>query len=548
MWRSFALCALFSGVGLLWCFAATAIAEPPAPVVTLTDIDPFSREDIHRALERTISIAFKEMPLADVVVELTEKIGVPIVLDEHATALEGVGAQTPVTRKIDNVSGRGQLTLILNTLGLVYVVEEGFVLITTPEVAYGRLRTRVYPVGDLIQSTNMFNELIQDYGWLMELITDSVAPTTWDNMGAPGRIAFSGGNLIVSQTDETHNVIRALLAKIRMLRDSPHDKPLPTSIPVDNYLALSDAIFAQLKQHVTLQFVETPLFDVIEKLKALLKIEMQLDYRAMEDAGVGSDTPITFSCKSLYADVALRQLLEPHNLRFVVKEEILIITTPEVKEATTTLRLYPVRDLIDPNLLGTAAYDDLIEAMVSCIAPSTWDEAGGPGTIIPVENVGALLVGQTEENHLVLAKLLEDLRAANLAGQVQGGSNKPNFVTQVYHLPQIAIGVPPSTQAAADAPGVKTEDQLKESRLPAAAAAVDPPSDLIEVIKMIKKYAEPNSWEQSDETFIRIVRGNLLIRQRPIVHAKIEKLLITLNLIPGPYTCFGGMSTGPGTK
>jgi hypothetical protein len=367
-------------------------------------------------------------------------------------------------------------------------------------------------------------------------------------MGAPGRIAFSGGNLIVSQTDETHNVIRALLAKIRMLRDSPHDKPLPTSIPVDNYLALSDAIFAQLKQHVTLQFVETPLFDVIEKLKALLKIEMQLDYRAMEDAGVGSDTPITFSCKSLYADVALRQLLEPHNLRFVVKEEILIITTPEVKEATTTLRLYPVRDLIDPNLLGTAAYDDLIEAMVSCIAPSTWDEAGGPGTIIPVENVGALLVGQTEENHLVLAKLLEDLRAANLAGQVQGGSNKPNFVTQVYHLPQIAIGVPPSTQAAADAPGVKTEDQLKESRLPAAAAAVDPPSDLIEVIKMIKKYAEPNSWEQSDETFIRIVRGNLLIRQRPIVHAKIEKLLITLNLIPGPYTCFGGMSTGPGTK
>jgi hypothetical protein len=574
MWRSFAFCALFAGSSLLWCLPVIVFAEEPtageanddddpfSPTpqkpstpaeprlptggVKLSDAEPVTRKEIKRALARKISIEFVEIPLAKVVEVLAEKIGVPIMLDERQLNPVGIGSDTTITRNIDNIAGRGQLSLILDTLGLAYLVEDGFISITSPEVAAKRLRTKVFPVGDLIKSTNAFNESVEDPTWLIELIPKNVVALTWDQNGGPGTIAFSGGNLIVTQTDDVLDVINSLLAKIRTLRDALQVRPLPMSIAVDDYLALGDAIREQLRQPVSVDFVEMPLFDVIEKLKALLKIEMQLDYRAMEDAGIESDNPVTFSCKSLYADVALRRLLERYDLKYIAAGEVLLITTPEVNEAATTLRLYPVRDLIDPHRLGEAAYDDLIEAMVSCIAPSTWDETGGLGTIDPVVNAGAFLVGQTEENHRVLAKMIQDLRAENVTAEAQDGSNKANYVTQVYRLPQFAFGAPQPSKAAVNAPDVKVEDQAKNNKLPDDAAAVVAPSDLAEVIELIKKYVDPQSWGQDDEVYIRTVHRDLLIRQRPIVHAKIEKLLMELNLISNPDSGGHGMSGGIG--
>ena len=48
-----------------------------------------------------------------------------------------------------------------------------------------------------------------------------------------------------------------------------------------------------LKSPTQLEFIETPLQDVVDYLKDFHDIEIQIDNRALDDVGIGSDTPIT---------------------------------------------------------------------------------------------------------------------------------------------------------------------------------------------------------------------------------------------------------------
>jgi hypothetical protein len=50
---------------------------------------------------------------------------------------------------------------------------------------------------------------------LIEVITGTIFPTTWDCVGGPGSIAPAGGMLVISQTQEVHRQIEELLGKLR---------------------------------------------------------------------------------------------------------------------------------------------------------------------------------------------------------------------------------------------------------------------------------------------------------------------------------------------
>ena len=61
----------------------------------------------------------------------------------------------------------------------------------------------------------------RDFDSLIDLITSTVRPTTWDSVGGPGAIApFEGpaGMLIFSQTQDTHQETEKLLEQIRAAR------------------------------------------------------------------------------------------------------------------------------------------------------------------------------------------------------------------------------------------------------------------------------------------------------------------------------------------
>ena len=107
-------------------------------------------------------------------------------------------------------------------------------------------------------------------------------------------------------------------------------------------------IEAALKSPTQLEFVDTPLTDVIDYLKDYHQIEIQLDKKAMEDAGVGTDTPVTKSLKGVSLRSALRLMLAELSLKYVIKDEVLLITTTEAAENKLTTRVYSVADLVIP--------------------------------------------------------------------------------------------------------------------------------------------------------------------------------------------------------
>lgn len=103
--------------------------------------------------------------------------------------------------------------------------------------------------------------------------------------------------------------------------------------PLDRYLAERHAdpsetkVWQALDEPTELDFTDQPLSDVIDFLKARHNIEVQIDARALEDAGLGSDTPITRTLKGITLRSALRLMLSELELTYVVRNGVLMITT-----------------------------------------------------------------------------------------------------------------------------------------------------------------------------------------------------------------------------
>jgi general secretion pathway protein D len=80
-----------------------------------------------------------------------------------------------------------------------------------------------------------------DFDSLIQLITSTVAPTTWDDVGGPGSIAPFETNLsiVVSQTQAVHEQIVDLLEQLRRLQD------LQVTIEV-RFITLTDNFFERI--------------------------------------------------------------------------------------------------------------------------------------------------------------------------------------------------------------------------------------------------------------------------------------------------------------
>ncbi|HTN75012.1 MAG TPA: VWA domain-containing protein, partial [Pirellulaceae bacterium] len=115
-------------------------------------------------------------------------------------------------------------------------------------------------------------------------------------------------------------------------------------------------IFQALDEPVrSFEFFEAALSEVITSLKEFHDIPIVVDERALMDASIGTDTLITKSLKGISLRSALRLMLKDHNLSYVVKDEVLVITTKEEAETTLTTRRYSVADLVLPISSGAVA-------------------------------------------------------------------------------------------------------------------------------------------------------------------------------------------------
>ncbi len=124
-------------------------------------------------------------------------------------------------------------------------------------------------------------------------------------------------------------------------------------------------------------------------------------------------------------------LLSRKDLVFLIRDEVLQITTKQVVDAALATRTYPVADLTPGD-----KYDSLIDAITTNVAPTTWSEVGGPGSLSPVKAARSLVVSQTQDVQDQVLQLLRSLRAARKAGGVEWSA----VVAEVSHAQNCSGG------------------------------------------------------------------------------------------------------------
>jgi hypothetical protein len=207
--------ALAMALGLCWTLtaalarAADAVQPPWKP----------NEAKILAALDQKTELEFVDQPLSDVVDYLKQRHEIEIQLDTKALTDSGIGTDTPITKNVKGISLESALELMLRELDMTYVVCDEVMYLTTKSAAGNLLSTRTYPVADLVVREDGA-ALGDDYQSLIELITTSVGPKTWDEVGGAGSIQeFRNARaVVISQTFAVHRQVERLLASVRAAR------------------------------------------------------------------------------------------------------------------------------------------------------------------------------------------------------------------------------------------------------------------------------------------------------------------------------------------
>jgi general secretion pathway protein D len=105
----------------------------------------------------------------------------------------------------------------------------------------------------------------------------------------------------------------------------------------------------KLKTKVQPAYDEQPLTKVIESLSQVAGINIHLDPRGLEQEGVRSDTPVTFNLPNeISLKSALQLILEPLHLTYMIKDEVLKITSEQIRDGDLKIVTYSVGDLVIP--------------------------------------------------------------------------------------------------------------------------------------------------------------------------------------------------------
>ncbi len=110
---------------------------------------------------------------------------------------------------------------------------------------------------------------------------------------------------------------------------------------------INEALNSPLKA-LGFDFTEEPLENVVNFIKTEYEIPIQLDEPSLEDAGLTRDEPVNFNLQNVTLRSALRLMLKQKQLTYIIRDEVMIITTPEEAESELVAKVYPVADLVLP--------------------------------------------------------------------------------------------------------------------------------------------------------------------------------------------------------
>ena len=181
-----------------------------------TSPDAPDAERIYAALEKVDQVDLQNVPLTELRQYFKTRYGLQVNLNRDALSVLGFSADTRVT-----LVGQGTIAQLLDrmvsSLDCTWCVVGNSIEITTVEEAQKLAIVKVHDVTDLV-----FNEVGHyeiDFDTLIDLITSTVDPDSWDEFGGEGSIQeFPRGQrglVVISNTFRIQKQIDGLLDALR---------------------------------------------------------------------------------------------------------------------------------------------------------------------------------------------------------------------------------------------------------------------------------------------------------------------------------------------
>ncbi|QDT12433.1 DUF4974 domain-containing protein [Planctomycetes bacterium K23_9] len=222
---------------------------------------------------------------------------------------------------------------------------------------------------------------------------------------------FGGATQPAAATDNPFGDTRKPAAKkAASAMTDPFGKPAPkvatpaaTPQPSLGSSKVNEQIRAKLNDPTSQFFVETPLGEAIAVLSRTHNIPMVINASALEEIGLSNDVPVNLTLQNVSLRSFLRLMLKSLDCTYVIKNEVLQITTMESAEQNLTVRSYTMSEELAPRA------DKIIKALTASVVSDTWSQSGGPSSVNAVDHV--LVVSTTEIVHEEVEKfvaMLED--------------------------------------------------------------------------------------------------------------------------------------------
>lgn len=224
----------------------------------------------------------------------------------------------------------------------------------------------------------------------------------------------------------------------------------------------------KLDQPLEMTFSDQPLSDVLAYMAAKLEVQIHIQWRRLEDVGIGREETVSIQLKEVPGSTALELLLDQVGdgaLSYYVRDNLVVLTSMEEAANWWRPQVFFVSDLIaappaasgmaNPTmpgmmpgmgLMGSAGADmssgypggppakqpreELLDFITSAIAPNSWEESGGHGTIDLYR--GFLVVKHAPRVQKEVGQLLDAMR--EVRGQ-QPGAAAPGQMPGVGPFP-----------------------------------------------------------------------------------------------------------------
>ena len=209
-------------------------------------------------------------------------------------------------------------------------------------------------------------------------------------------------------------------------------RPLPPVQVSDNGIIPPDLLRTIAANHTVL---DRPVEEIrldhcgletsIEQLEAASKTKIEVNWKALEAAGIDRAAPVTIHLHQTTVRQALKAIANNatgglNRLSFKVDGDTIEVSTDEDLGHELVPEIYNIRPLIEQVRRRSSefsipsdptqqeAVDTITKLLTDIVSPETWRDAGGTGGSIR-ELGGLLIVVQTPENHREIARLLTRL-------------------------------------------------------------------------------------------------------------------------------------------